>query len=529
MSAASTDSSSIHLQNLLLSLSSEISSLDDSSSDLVMPIIYCEWISRNEDYISIYLKFLGNLATAHSFYIPQIIEMLVSLFHCIGDNDEMSSLSTDRLHCAIKYIIDLVPTSRAVLCDTMIKNFPHKSESCSACRAYLLNMLRSISYLNQYKSKIICTIIDKIIRIDVEIQIEIEELSNSDEVLYHLHQKQNLQFQSNTSEWSEGYVETRKREESEQAETMNVTIEDSEAYEENKDSSEIDSNVKRSILLLDILLSEFFIYLEPRLQYRSNEADSLFNSLLAAFSNSIIMTFKCRFTQFLLFWSSQLHNEYCELYLGLLLEMTFGAQKSTMLRVMSSMYLASFVARAKSLSGETVKIIVDMHCDWLSRFLEDNEAECECDVQIDFIGRYGSFYGICQSLMYIFCFRWSNLRGNVGNIEDDDGEDCSDWTSSLCVLPRVIISRFNPLLFCSKIVVKQFAELAHYLNLVHCQSKIEANKASLLSPIGKIRHIDSYFPFDPYELKNSSRFGNQNYNDWSRPDGMDEDDDDDED
>ncbi|GFR84213.1 RNA polymerase I-specific transcription initiation factor RRN3-like [Elysia marginata] len=87
------------------------------------------------------------------------------------------------------------------------------------------------------------------------------------------------------------------------------------------------------------------------------------------------------------------------------------------------------------------------------------------------------------------------------------------WGESLN-FQRVITSKLNPLRVCMPIVVKTFASAARMHQLAFCDTIIERNNRCNL-PVSSSKfsleggnkiHLESYFPFDPYLLPESSSF-----------------------
>ncbi|WWC88525.1 uncharacterized protein L201_003436 [Kwoniella dendrophila CBS 6074] len=164
----------------------------------------------------------------------------------------------------------------------------------------------------------------------------------------------------------------------------------------------------------------------------------------------------------------------------------------------------------------------------------------------------------------------------VGDLEledmDDDDNDNNDnengndnkWISDLDILQRAITSELNPLLGCNPTIVSTFAKVSHQTNFLYCFSIIEANQQSSHPPPtrslsnqnlknnntivqqpsseqSKLKTItrtnssiigsqtlprqarqtniesglDSYFPFDPYDLPKSKKFIERLYRTWS--------------
>lgn len=65
-----------HLSGLL----SNVSSLDRNCSGLVHAVLSSEWLGRDESYIKLFIRFLGNLSAAHTGYLRSVLKMLVNYF-----------------------------------------------------------------------------------------------------------------------------------------------------------------------------------------------------------------------------------------------------------------------------------------------------------------------------------------------------------------------------------------------------------------------------------------------------------------
>ncbi|WVF68963.1 hypothetical protein IAT40_003737 [Kwoniella sp. CBS 6097] len=170
-------------------------------------------------------------------------------------------------------------------------------------------------------------------------------------------------------------------------------------------------------------------------------------------------------------------------------------------------------------------------------------------------------------------------EGDEGDSVDGERDgDGSKWMSDLDVLQRAITSELNPLLGCNPTIVSTFAKVAHHTNFAYCFSIIEANQQSSHpsrsntvsntstsatqsqtparlhgnvtdknsfrdNNINKHTHrpgaagvgagsrsqtiprqaralnveagLDSYFPFDPYDLPRSKRYVERLYRTWA--------------
>jgi len=186
-------------------------------------------------------------------------------------------------------------------------------------------------------------------------------------------------------------------------------------------------------------------------------------------------------------------------------------------RLTAASYIASFVARAKFLPSHHVRSVIRLLCRWLSEFIDKRSRECSGPD----VSRWGHFYGVCQAVMYIFCFRWRELKEET---EDEFGVVEERWTEGLQVMETVVNSKFNPLKVCSLEVVEMFAKVAKHLQLVYCYSKIDQNKRGGLIREGEM--LESYFPFDPYGLPIANRWIKDCFVEWQSIPGLEDEDED---
>lgn len=73
----------------------------------------------------------------------------------------------DRLHYLLQHLISLIPTLPSTLQPLLVRSFPHKRQSQVAQTTYIRNLLRISAYCPELADKILATIIDRTIQIDV--------------------------------------------------------------------------------------------------------------------------------------------------------------------------------------------------------------------------------------------------------------------------------------------------------------------------------------------------------------------------
>ena len=73
----------------------------------------------------------------------------------------------DRLHDLLRHLLSLVPTLSSTLQPLLVKNFPHKRQNQITQTTYIRNLLRVSIYCPELADKILATIVDRVIQIDV--------------------------------------------------------------------------------------------------------------------------------------------------------------------------------------------------------------------------------------------------------------------------------------------------------------------------------------------------------------------------
>lgn len=190
--------------------------------------------------------------------------------------------------------------------------------------------------------------------------------------------------------------------------------------------------------------------------------------------------------------------------------------------------------------------------------------------------KYGVFYAVVQAVLYVFLHRWRELMDDNEQEDENEfgeGQDVAQQSKAgfnspvLNRLPkemdgfqRVLTCRLDPLKICSQNVVQEFAQLSHHLNIFYVFNFLSppTSRSSTPVPLGstanassnnfsvmqgqdshqhrkqdlmflKLETLESFFPFDPFELKGSSRFVDHLYREYEPflSDSEEEDDEDD--
>jgi RNA polymerase I-specific transcription initiation factor RRN3 len=514
------------LQKYLIALSNNVHLLDYECKGLVHAVIDCSWVARNEDFVQSYRHFLRSLLSIQTGYTSTVLQMLVSSFVKAPsinarqhDDPPIERVRLQaRIHECLSSILRHSSWASMQLSSAISGTFPYPDEDAKTHVLYIRNILRVAQYCPVLKNPIFSIITEKLIKIDVQIQVDMEELE--DDLEERLVGDAILDAEEDDSD--------------------NDSVSSDESLEPDEQRLK---EIRESVTKLDIIMDLLFSHYDAIFEEDGPEADNLFSSLLAQFSNTILPTYRSRHTQFLLFHFSQTSAKRTEQFVNVCSDLAFDQLQPNVLRVTAAAYLASFIARGAHVSPDTVRVTF-YH---LSKTLEELRAKYEPGCKAPDVRRYGTYYAIAQALLYAFCFRWRDLiitpDGKPPTDEDiiDHQGDYEWYHSAPKVLSRSIQSRLNPLKICTPTIVAQFARMAHHLHFLYVFSLIETNKrirlahtsaSGYLTGIGGRETalskktgqesflLDAYFPFDPYLLPRSKRWIAEDYVQWKPIPGM---------
>jgi RNA polymerase I-specific transcription initiation factor RRN3 len=430
--------SSQELQMTLSALTNVVSRLDNSCAALVKDIIACSWVGRDGMFVSAYVRFLGNLVSAHANYMGAVTKMLVGDLGLLPR--ELGKLPGypvidrntiyDRVHYALQYILELVPTAAtSTLFPQLVAEFPHKSERKLEHTLYLANLLRVVEYVPALRNKLLSVITDRVIKIDIEIQVDLDELEDDE--------GEELEAELTGAALDDKDITT----------IDDDHEEDDGSTDDDDDDTTQDSvkNLKETVDKLDCMLDLLFNYYSSSFPEVDKDPNNLsastintFEMIHGFFNTTIMPTYRSRYTQFLLFWAAQKAPRFSDHFCVSMVERALDNTRPVGTRQAAAAYIASYVARAKLMPTKDVRAVVRILCRWLGEFVDVRSVDCNGPD----VNKFRLFYAVVQAVMYIFCFRWRELREEC---EDEWGVVEASWTAGLDVMQKVITSRFNPL------------------------------------------------------------------------------------
>ncbi|OAX39021.1 RNA polymerase I-specific transcription initiation factor RRN3 [Rhizopogon vinicolor AM-OR11-026] len=550
---------SVQLRVWLSALSHVLSRLERRHAPLVEAIVRLPWSTMDAAFVKSYIVFVGMLISARPEYLSLVLNRIAMGFTyqsgllSVSSTVEGSSPLTrrviyDRQHALLEHIFGLVPTLPSSLAPLLVRNFPHKRQPQVAHVAYIRNLLRVTEYCGELSERVLGLIVDRALMVDVEIQVELEELEDSEPADSEL-------FEFDPFDTVIGQEGDSSDDEEDFDDDLSDLSSDVSSDSEGEDALTNAKHIHDMVSKLDAILKLVFDHFNklhssiPTIlvpssspphpsttfdqdsQSHEREPHALlatqFHTLLAIFDRTILRTFKSRYTQFLLFWYASLDPEFSDLFLGLLVDKALFANATAngVERAAASSYIGSFVSRALFIDREGARRTVKVLSAFLGAHLDAVEAGNAAS------DNHSVFYAIVQAVFLIFCFRWRDLQEELD--EQDVGRKI--WISELGVVQRVITSDLNPLKVCSQNVVHQFARIAQATDFTYCFSILEANKrapypvfAGAVAGHAGPEELHTFFPFDPYKLPRSGEYIQGVYREWAAV-AIDDDEDEDQD
>ncbi|KAJ5280495.1 hypothetical protein N7478_005867 [Penicillium angulare] len=515
------------LRNHLMGLLSHVASLDRDCSSLVQAVLNSEWLGRDEAYVKLFIRFLGNLAAAQGTYLVQIFRMLTSKLSGIpngtGKLPDYPPVNPaeiySRIHLALRHLMRLIPAGSGSLSPVLIQQFPPDPDAAKNFIAYTRNLIRITTYAPELQSDILALITERLVKIDVQIQIDLEDVED---------------------EFGENFLLEEAPDAEEELDDSDSDLSDDED-EDDQRSTAIKSNVHKVDGILDILFEFFSDSFQAAAS--GDDKENILDLLISHFRSIILPTYKSRHSQFLLFHFSQSSPELVDRFATECIEIISSKLQPSLTRQSAAAYLASYVARGAHIPGEAVRDVFDLLLTHLDTLQSDYEPNCRGpDLRC-----FAPFYSTAQAVFYIFCFRWRDLTNAA--IEGDSEDQIDELEPSQITFPpnvkeylhRAIYSRLNPLKICSPTIVTQFARIANHFQLLYVYPLLETNKRLRVTAFRSIAtlasaqvsreirasdhlgyQLDAYFPFDPYHLPRSRRWLEGDYVEWRGIPGLDD-------
>ena len=401
---------------------------DKDCEDVYQQITNIAWEVEDESVRETIKQFLLSLISSQPFYTNKVIDRTIK---SLVLTDRNGSVITHSANLEIlQFISEKMPTYMKFIQQKIISNFPHKSRPLLDNQAYISNILKLSQLAPSYFNDIIITIIERLMKIDVDIS----HANDNDELF-----------------------------------TIDELI----------NSTEDEVSEK-----LDCLLSDFMRIIKLHSEY-SDDPSHWCKVILLAFDSHILKAHIPHNIPFILFYFFNLFPTLKNVVLDYFWSIFADKNQPAIIRQGGIMYLTSFTNRSKSVSKGDFKKIMLIVASWCQSYIDNND-----DVSIK--SNHTPFYAACQSLLYMFCYRHTDIFSSSEHKKFLDKID----------FHLIVHCKLNPLKHCNTHILRMFSKLSSMYEIVTCSAVIERNSRMLLPAS---QHIaNEQYPFKRCKLKLTS-------------------------
>ncbi|KNE63188.1 hypothetical protein AMAG_08341 [Allomyces macrogynus ATCC 38327] len=460
-----------------------------------------------------YRTMLENLASAHANLSERILARLLDMLRFDANNQSATvsmDMYYDRLHATIGSVLAINPAAPQKIVALLDERFPHRRLPIIEQQAYVSNMLRIISYAPVLRQQLLAVIINRLLLIDVEIQVDVDDIESNPmdpQFLFEMDGVVPPHLASDAFNGTDGAESGSESDssddDSDHGGAGSDSDEDGQADDDDDDSDAAGPvatlSTEALMTKLDLLMFILFSYLaSPTATLHCTHRD-LFLDLVHIFDTAILPTYKSRHVQFLLFYLAAREPQFTDMFLGLLARKIVETEHAAMVRYSAALYMASFVARANFLPTSHIVGCYQLLIRYCVAFVGANEQY----VTYPDVDKFGVFYAVTQAVLYMFCFRHAELCAALGPKGGLDGFE------------QVILSKFNPLKVLSPPVVNEFARITHDKHILYCYAIMQRNRRLYIpTRASKSFALDAFFPFDPFKLPQARAYIDPLYVEW---------------
>ncbi|KAJ3050010.1 hypothetical protein HK097_009009, partial [Rhizophlyctis rosea] len=281
----------------------------------------------------------------------------------------------------LKGILRLIPSGPSFMLPLLTENFPHKREDLTVHIHYVRNIFQIIEYAPVLRNKILALVIDRVMHIDVDIQSELEDLTDEewDQVIRAITKADTSidpQIPRHTLPSHTTLFDQNGRP---------ILASSSDDSDDDIDFNDSDSEDGASVIeikcievveKLDGVLRFVFQYLKEFGRGKEEEelAD-VFWVMLDIFDRSVLTTHRMRCAQFLWFYVASLHPTFPDQFVAFLVERVIDTTRPDIIRISAAAYLGSFLARAKFIQMPTVRQAVEVLTSVAKDIAEGSERD----------------------------------------------------------------------------------------------------------------------------------------------------------
>jgi RNA polymerase I-specific transcription initiation factor RRN3 len=402
-----------------------------------------------------------------------------------------------RCHAFLATVLRLVPKAKAELFPVLSACAPFRSRDVSEIVHYYRSCLIVLQYHPGLQTSVLDLLVDKCLEMDVEIKIsDLGEAS------------------IDSTENDKGGADT--------AGCFELELDGPKPSPAKAESPTVDEMATR----LDALMMLLFEYMAQS----DAPLTMLYDILFRVFESSILICYKSKFVQYLLFYLCGLHEGSLGAasrdrgrtkadhdasvvlhrdFLSKLINIVLDPFRATATRQSGACYVASFVSRARFVAPDTVCEAVSALLRWSEAYLQSLDASDSGGLGVptplgqmsledvhEQCNLHSLFYTVCQSAFYIMCFRGvealSYFNESTGSAAQDDEFFLQHVDISTERWSRICGHHTQPLRFCLESVRVEFLALAgsHALLDTNVMQRLQLQQELSMIP-GRTRKVAS--------------------------------------
>uniref|UniRef100_A0A674CM49 RRN3 homolog, RNA polymerase I transcription factor n=1 Tax=Salmo trutta TaxID=8032 RepID=A0A674CM49_SALTR len=479
-----------------------VTQLSKDHEQLIYVVLRLPWLGRSPAVVEEYLAFLSNLVSAQTVYLRACLKMFktANTFPFMHNFNPLSSFlifedlprNFDQCHQALQLIARYVPSTSRFLMPILTENFPFVQKSSRTLECYVHNLLRVAVYIPSLRRDVLELIISRMLKLDVSASRgEIEEV-----------------------------------EENAVQQEMKGEQEEEGLFDMDEDVCSVKSSPAGTNVMvhpvaerLDTLMVVLLAFIKDMCHVNGcldvEQTKDLYKDLVCVFDKLILPTHASCHVQYALFYLCSFRLALAEAFLEHLWRLLQSPSHPAVLRQSAAGYMGITPSVLLNIQN-TVRACLDLLVPWLHLYIDsqDSGSRAYCDITL-----HGPFYNACQAVFYTLIFRHRSI------LEGDMKKGLA-YLQGLN-LERIVMCQLNPLKVCLPAVTNMFAAITRKYQLVFCYTIIERNSRHVLpvvrSSVGgdcvstNTNPLDSFFPFDPYVLKRSSKLIEPLYQVWEEP------------
>lgn len=462
-------------------------------------LLSLQWTNRTSESIKIYQDFFVDLLVSQIKYINFAISKLIVLWIPKDNEVWLNGIPPDEVLCELQAvhillgrILSIIPISFDVILENVDKLFPYYKKPSHVVAGYVYNMLwilRSQPGLTEHFMQIL---VHKLLILDVNApRNEIEE----------------AEFEDN--------MDDDDVDDEDDDDDVMFKMDDAQTKEQKiKLMNEIPPMTHPIAQTLDICMEQMFEFIDSYNEKKQHcaedekissnrNATEFFNILENVFDKVILPSHNTHHVQFLAFYFCSFKSTLGEKFLEFLWKKVKDPNESAVIRQTAVGYIASFLARSKTLDLDVLKNYLKNLCEWAHQYIQRcDQYRSNSSLKANLV-----FFSACQAIFYVIAFRSKDLTAEKKDLF---------FLQSL-QLSALVTCKFNPLRVCLPAVATAFAGVTRAYQLAYCHAILERNARRKLATVYANEKatpeeaLDTFFPFDPYLLKISGRRIHPNY------------------